>query len=61
MAKKVGKRGVGRPKVNAPEMTERFMIRCSPADLARWSAAAEKLGLAVGQWIRMVANQAEPK
>ena len=45
----------GRPRVNPPEMTERFMIRCSTQDLELWRAAAGELGLAVGPWMRMVA------
>lgn len=34
------------------------MIRCSPADIAAWRAAAAKLGLTVGQWMRMLAHLA---
>lgn len=53
-------RGRGRPPVNPPDFTERFMIRATPDDLERWRAAAMKAGLAVGPWIRTLANRAAP-
>lgn len=48
---------VGRPPVNPPDLTERFMIRCSPADLELWGAAAAELGLSVGAWVRMIVHR----
>lgn len=51
------KRPVGRPPVNPPEMSERFMIRCTPDDLERWGKEAARLGLTVGSWVRMIVRQ----
>jgi hypothetical protein len=53
------KRGRGRPKTLAADLTERFQIRCSPADIEAWKAAAATAGHAsVGAWIRKAANTA---
>ncbi len=47
------KRKPGRPKTLAPDLTERFMLRCSKADLAGWTGQAQELGLTLSAWIRM--------
>lgn len=59
MAPKKAKRG--RPVALAPDMTERFMVRCTPGDLERWRLKAAELGLTTGQWLRMLAHQAEQR
>ena len=51
----------GRPVVLATDMTERFMIRCTPGDLERWRIKAASLGLTTGQWLRMLAHEAEQR
>lgn len=55
--KKEKTRGRGRPPVNPPEFTERFMIRTTPADLEEWKVQAAGCGLSVAPWLRMVANK----
>lgn len=45
------------PASPAPDLTERFQVRCSPDDLERWGQAARDLGLTIGQWLRMLAHK----
>jgi len=47
----------GRPRTHDANMTETVQIRCSAEDRDQWSEFAAELGLAVGPWLRMLANR----
>jgi hypothetical protein len=41
------------------KLTERFEMRCTPADLRRWKKRAQELGLpSVATFLRLAANEA---
>lgn len=55
------KKGRGRPRELAPNMTERFMIRCTAADMRTWKSEADANGVSVGTWVRMASRAAVGK
>jgi len=52
MSKKPTKAKRGRPFTLAPNMSERFMIRCTPDDLALWAACARTNQTSIGGFVR---------
>ena len=50
------RRPVGRPRKLPLDLTERFMIRCSRADVESWQREADPLGITVGAWVRAAAK-----
>ena len=44
------------PKQNPAK--ERFEVRCTPDQKAQWASAASRNGLAVGTWLKQLADKA---
>ena len=48
----------GRPPTLGPKMTKRYMIRCTPAEHARWSRIAALSDLELSEFSRRAINAA---
>ena len=62
MSPRGGKRAnqTGRPRGSKTERTELMQVRCTPTELERWRAAADREGMPdLSTWVRRVLDRAE--
>jgi hypothetical protein len=54
----IGRHDVGRPAVHPPEDCKRLMTRTTEEEYDIWWRAAQREGLTIGPWSRMILNRA---